>query len=200
VQSYVAKRILEPIAGWYTRAVSKRVTSVIPDFGSAEFGPDAHVTKIEQQIDFSVFNPKRSLMSAFSRKVEQLSDVARAELAPRPRRIIARTPPKPEVFTCEPARAKNQPRLGIEEQQRLRSEREKLLAQLDACSVQERMRFIAKDCHSLDYFRPEYAQLGEEGLKLIDDETTGLLKARLEGRRRGPWKRLLDELVNLRRR
>jgi len=81
IATYVAKRIEEPVRDWYTRDIAEETRELIRPLSNLRASVEnLEVKEIEWSIDWAVFNPKRSLMTAFRDKTNLLGECIRTPI------------------------------------------------------------------------------------------------------------------------
>jgi len=203
---YVAKRIEQPAGHWYPREIAEEVTELVTplrDLGAPVVNPEVH--QIERLVDWTIFNPKRSLMTAFRDKTESLNEYIQRGNGRATAGIVQSGALRPvrkerskEQHASADLQVTKETKGDLAKQHQLRGkarseQRLRLIAKLDGLPAMERLKAIARDQeHPIEYYPVDYSRIEQEQLVLMDSDTRNALLRRIESRIRveGPWKQL----------
>lgn len=202
VSSYIESRVVGPVRFWYSKPIQTLVDQLTLSLRrtAVDFGD---VRTVEEDVDWAVFNPKRSLMTDFTRKVAELQNIAlswrRTPSPPPP--SCAMTPASPDRMDSDAPRRDTKERkiaLGPEERARIRESRKALVENLSKLEPLARLTAIAEDNkHTIDFYPPEFAIASDEVLSALPTSTISLLFTKIGSRRKGIWKELAKRLEKL---
>ncbi len=183
---------------WYSDGVQAIVHSITEPFQRTEVNLDV-VGKIESDVDWEVFNPKRSLMSQYEKKVEALtyqSEAPMHRVMGAPERVPIRRPtaPRPPRPASVPKTIRSTP----EERVRLREDRKVRIAEMDGMDPIARLKIIAEDAsHPVDFYPAQFGDVSDEILRSLPGPILARLRDKAAPGRKGPWKMFARRLAGL---